>query len=176
MLRKTFCCFRYRTAWRELLHPLPVSARRDQWLKRDTVEINEGILRRPYYTIKSYAQPSFMDRDRLFSSSSDEEYDGNSSSSRHIPGCHDYSTPHHPSYTMVEQLKRRHATSLEKYRALRDELQFPGRTGPPSLPPPRSTHGREGKSYTEEYGGRLRPRYPQSWDTVPPHQPSASCP
>lgn len=183
MLQKTFIVFRYRTAWRELLHPLPVWARHDQWLKRDTVEMNEAILRRPYYTIKSYLQPAFVDREALFSSSSLEDNEDEGSSSRRSSTKEDYRTPHHPSYTMVEQLKHRHVTSPEMWNALRNTLTFPGQVGPPlPLPSQKGTLGGRGseerysRSYEDEYGGRLRPRYPQSWDTVPPHQPSTSRP
>jgi hypothetical protein len=43
---------RRRTAWRALLHPLPMNERRRQLLRRDVCERNEEILRRPYYTLR----------------------------------------------------------------------------------------------------------------------------
>jgi hypothetical protein len=55
MLRSTTLSLRRRTAWRDLLHPLPIAARQREWLKRDVVETNEEILRRPYYKFKSVA-------------------------------------------------------------------------------------------------------------------------
>lgn len=55
-MRGTSSLLRYRTAWRELLHPLSVQARQAQWLKRDTIEINEAILREPYYLLKPYSK------------------------------------------------------------------------------------------------------------------------
>lgn len=53
MLRATTLWARRKTPWRELLHPLPVRARQSLWMKRDRVEVNEAILRRPYYTLRS---------------------------------------------------------------------------------------------------------------------------
>eukprot|EP00758_Cryptobia_borreli_P003272 Tbor_TRINITY_DN3649_c0_g1::TRINITY_DN3649_c0_g1_i2::g.243::m.243 len=50
-MQRTICLLRHRTAWRELLHPLPNGHRRMQWLKRDRVELNEKVLRQPYYTL-----------------------------------------------------------------------------------------------------------------------------
>jgi hypothetical protein len=55
MFRASCLNLRKRTAWRELLHPLPIAARQRQWLKRDLVEVNEEILRRPFYKYKSVA-------------------------------------------------------------------------------------------------------------------------
>lgn len=52
MFKRTAADLRKRSAWRELINPLPLQARRNQWLKRDLVERNEEILRRPYYTLK----------------------------------------------------------------------------------------------------------------------------
>ena len=51
-MRSTAVVLRKRSAWRELLHALPISHREALWLKRDKVEMNEAVLRRPYYTLK----------------------------------------------------------------------------------------------------------------------------
>ncbi|KAG5487646.1 hypothetical protein GH5_08000 [Leishmania sp. Ghana 2012 LV757] len=153
MLRRSPVPRRYRTAWRELLHPLPVWARQQQWLKRDTVEMNEAILREPYYHIKSYAQPAAFIPPRV-SQSATREPDTQQSS----------------RYGVDRQLRGpRHAVSPMRLQELREQLQFVGHIGP-NLPP---TAG-AGPTYQDEYGTRLRPRYPESWDTVPPHQPSRS--
>ena len=53
MLQATSVRRRYCTPWRHMLHPLPPKHRRSQWLKRDLVEMNEAVLRRPYYVLKS---------------------------------------------------------------------------------------------------------------------------
>jgi hypothetical protein len=55
-MQSTRGLLRYRTAWRELLHPLSLHSRKSQWLKRDTVEINEAVLREPYYVLKPYSK------------------------------------------------------------------------------------------------------------------------
>ena len=44
---------RIHTKWRHLLHPLPNSVRKYEWFKRDAAEANEATLRRPYYVLKS---------------------------------------------------------------------------------------------------------------------------
>lgn len=151
MMKRTSIALRYRTAWRELLHPLPIGARHDQWLKRDTVEINEAILRQPYFTIKGYAQPAFVDKAAAFSDAS--------------VGVETMESPQNANYTVQQQLRApRHASSPARLRELREQLQFPSATGP--MP------ATDTVQYEEEYGARLRPRYPESWDTVPPHQPS----
>jgi hypothetical protein len=51
MLRRSTIGLRKRSAWRDLLHPLSPTARRSMWLKRDVVEQNEAVLRRPYYVL-----------------------------------------------------------------------------------------------------------------------------
>ncbi|CCW69093.1 unnamed protein product [Phytomonas sp. Hart1] len=162
MFRGSVKLLRYRTAWRELLHVLPVRARQDQWLKRDVVEINEAILRLPYYTLKTYARPSYVNRRDLLGSDvlgTTDDDDGGS--------------PQGGNYVLQEQLRRpRQATSPERMQELRDELQFPSAVGP--LPAVDGPNNRA--TYEEEYGSRLRPRYPESWDTVPPHQPSRVVP
>ncbi|ORC85074.1 uncharacterized protein TM35_000381490 [Trypanosoma theileri] len=150
MLRGSRTSHRYRTAWRELLHPLPIYARQAEWLKRDMVEMNESLLRQPYYTIKSYALPAAVGHLK-----------NNNNNSNNNSG--------------VEAIlkRQRHVRSVEELQKLRDQLQFPGAVGP-SPPQPLSTSTPMGirESYAETYGTRLRPRYPESWDTVPPHQPS----
>lgn len=151
MLKASLALQRYRTAWRELLHPLPVASRHDQWLKRDTIEMNEAILRRPYYTLKSYSQTAVVDRSSGALASSEPATS---------------SCTHDPCYTMIETLKKRHVRSAEQLLALRGLIQVPGAVGPP-LPPQK-----DNSTYVEEYGPRLRPRYPSSWDTVAPQQPS----
>lgn len=60
MLRRTAIAQRHRTAWRELLHPLPTGHRRSQWLLRDMTEQNEALLRTPYYHLKSVPSDHFM--------------------------------------------------------------------------------------------------------------------
>ncbi|KAG5487091.1 hypothetical protein LSCM1_07763 [Leishmania martiniquensis] len=153
MLRCSAVARRYRTAWRELLHPLPVWARKQQWLKRDTVEMNEAILREPYYRIKNYAQPAAFVPPYVSQSATREP-----------------DTPQSSRYGVDRQLRGpRRVVSPERLQELREQLQFVGRVGP-HLPP---AAGR-GRTYEDEYGARLRPRYPESWDTVPPHQPSRS--
>ncbi|CAJ1016635.1 hypothetical protein, conserved [Leishmania lindenbergi] len=153
MLRRSPVPRRYRTAWRELLHPLPVWARKQQWLKRDTVEMNEAILREPYYHIKTYAQPSAFVSPRV-SECATREPDTQQSS----------------RYGVDRQLRGpRRAVSPERLQELREQLQFGGAIGPHAPP----TAG-AGPTYQDEYGTRLHPRYPESWDTVPPHQPSRS--
>ncbi|RNF26015.1 uncharacterized protein Tco025E_01764 [Trypanosoma conorhini] len=149
LLRRTATALRYRTAWRELLHPLPVKARRAEWLKRDAVEQNEALLRRPYYTLKSYALPPVVGRQPPAAAAAAAA-----------------------SSAGVEDALRqpRRATSPERLQELREQLQFPGAVGPQLQAV--SSVGRPTESYTEAYGARLRPRYPESWDTVPPHQPS----
>lgn len=161
MWRPCSVLLRYRTAWRELLHPLPVPARHDQWLKRDTVEMNEALLRRPYYTIKSFHQSAYVQREELFQ-------EGSAGSSSRTSAA--ATSPQDPNYTMAQALRHRRVRSEAQRRALRDQLRFPGQVGPPT--PTEAATGQT--SYVEEYGARLRPRYPQSWDTVPPHQPSRS--
>lgn len=52
MLSATSLSLRKRTPWRELLHPLPIRARRYQWWRRDAVEQTEEILRRPFYKLR----------------------------------------------------------------------------------------------------------------------------
>eukprot|EP00796_Vickermania_ingenoplastis_P002084 gene2084-1265_t len=153
VMRSSRVLQRFRTAWRELLHPLPVKARQSQWLKRDTVEMNEALLRRPYYTLKSYQQPAYVRR---------EDLGGVTASA----SC----TVQDPDHTMIQALRTRHVTSPAQLQALRDQLRFPTGAGPP-LPPPQGAGGSTA-TYVDEYGPRLRPRYPQSWETVPPHQPS----
>ncbi|CCW61313.1 unnamed protein product [Phytomonas sp. EM1] len=161
MIRGSVFLLRYRTAWRELLHVLPIYARHDQWLKRDTVEMNEALLRLPYYTLKTYDRPSYVDRRNLFGSNVYGTVDD------------DRRSPQGSNYVMNEQLRApRHANSYERIQELRNELQFPSAVGPL----PVSEGQRRAVSYEEEYGSRLRPRYPQSWDTVPPHQPSRVVP
>ncbi|KPI83854.1 hypothetical protein ABL78_7104 [Leptomonas seymouri] len=150
MFQRTCSAYRYRTAWRELLHPLPVWARKAQWLKRDTVEINEAALREPYYRIKSYAQPAAYTAPRVSGSAAQES-----------------STHQSSRYSVEEQLRRpRQALSPERLQELREQLQLTDTCGPTL----RSSAA--GPAYSDEYGHRLRPRYPESWDTVPPHQPS----
>lgn len=163
MLRQTVCVLRYRTAWRELLHPLPIHERHSQWLKRDTVEINEAVLRQPYYVIKNYAQPSFVDRTAMNGYAEDHRGDGASSCS--AASVHDQ--------TMHATLRApRQATSPERLRELRDQLHIPPHAGPQPMNTHDETNRCVNADYASEYGSRLRPRYPQSWDTVPPHQPS----
>ncbi|KAK7198389.1 hypothetical protein NESM_000798300 [Novymonas esmeraldas] len=148
MLCRSSVLRRYRTAWRELLHPLPIWARKQQWLKRDTVEMNEAVLREPYYRIKTYAQPA------AFTSQRD-----------HASAVQEPDSPQSSRYGVERQLRSsRRAVSPERLQELREELRFSGAIGP--------SVAAAGQSYQEEYGTRLRPRYPQSWDTVPPHQPS----
>lgn len=155
MLRRTFCVHRYRTAWRELLHPLPLWARKSQWLKRDTVEMNEAVLREPYYRIKSFAQPA--------------AYAAPHADAAAAAAVREPNTEQSSTYGVDAQLRRpRHALSPERLQELRDELQFTSAVGPTLRSPA------AGPSYADEYGDRLRPRYPESWDTVPPHQPSSS--
>lgn len=150
MLQRTCCVFRYRTAWRELLHPLPVWARKGQWLKRDTVEMNEAVLREPYYRIKSFSQPAAYAAPHVSGSAVKEP-----------------ATEQSSHYSVAEQLRRpRQALSPERVQELRSQLQFTGMAGPTLRSPA------DGPAFTDEYGDRLRPRYPESWDTVPPHQPS----
>ena len=43
---------RRRTPWRELLHPLPLRARRYLWWRRDRCDHHEAILRQPYYKLQ----------------------------------------------------------------------------------------------------------------------------
>lgn len=62
MLQRSAIFCRHQTAWRELLHPLSIKQRRQQWLLRDQVELNEAVLREPYYHIKPYAK-EIMQRD-----------------------------------------------------------------------------------------------------------------
>nr|CCC91755.1 conserved hypothetical protein [Trypanosoma congolense IL3000] len=152
MLRHSVVPRRYRTAWRELLHPLPVYARKMEWLKRDAVEENEELLRRPYYTIKSYSLPPAVGRQESVYA----HYHGNSGAGMR-------------SSHSVDNIMRqpRHVKTPEQLQALRDRLRFTGATGP--MPQPAAAAA---QSYTDAYGARLRPRYPESWDTVPPHQPS----
>jgi len=161
MLCRSIRCFRYRTAWRELLHPLPVWAREDQWLKRDTVELNEAVLRQPYCTLKNHAQPTLVIREE-----DGLGMQGSSSSSSRAVNHTIARSQAHPQYTAQQQQRHRYVPSQQARAALRDQLVFPSVIGPPS--PADVNRG----AYTEEYGHRLRPRYPQSWDTVPPHQPS----
>lgn len=170
MLKATSLVLRNRTAWRELLHPLPVAARHDQWLKRDTVELNEAVLRRPYYSIKSChtilpdaarTTPQTAGRDHPSASSSSPLLSGEVNDAVFDPisgrGC-----------------TRRPLSSVmlpERLAALREQLNLSasGTRGPNPLP----VDGAPAKyAFTEEYGFRLRPRYPQSWDAVPPDQPS----
>ncbi|KAG5511450.1 hypothetical protein JKF63_07413 [Porcisia hertigi] len=154
MLRRSLVPRRYRTAWRELLHPLPVWARKQQWLKRDTVEMNEAILREPYYHIKSYAQPAAF-ASPLANEGATREPD----------------TPQSSRYAVDRQLRApRRAVSPERLQELREQLQFSSAIGPNVVP----LRSGAGPAYQDEYGTRLRPRYPESWDTVPPHQPSRS--
>lgn len=146
MLRCTPLVRRYRTAWRELLHPLPVWARKQQWLKRDTVEVNEAVLREPYYRIKSYAQPAAHPDEGEASALTEQS----------------------SNYAVARQLRApRQATSPARLQELREELAFSSTVGPQL-----ARAAGAGPTYEDEYGSRLRPRYPQSWDTVPPHQPS----
>lgn len=56
MLQSTGVLLRYRTPWRELLHPLSIRGRKVQWMKRDTIELNEAVLREPYYVLKPYSK------------------------------------------------------------------------------------------------------------------------
>lgn len=161
MLRQTLCACRYRTAWRELLHPLPIRTRHQQWLKRDTVEINEAILRQPYYTIKGYDTPSHVDRGTLFCCPAIAGEEVNRTGKEN--------STQSSSYAVKAQLQAaRHATSPERLQELRDQLQFSGSVGPM----PAMMSGITQKTFQEDFGERLRPRYPNSWDTVPPHQPS----
>ena len=51
-MRSTLVSLRKRSAWRELLHALPTAHRESLWLKRDKVEMNEAVLRRPYYSLR----------------------------------------------------------------------------------------------------------------------------
>ncbi|KAH9588782.1 hypothetical protein LSM04_007068 [Trypanosoma melophagium] len=157
MLQYSRTSHRYRTAWRELLHPLPVDARKMEWLKRDIVEMNESTLRRPYYTIKSYALPSAV----LNSNNSN----CNGKQMQEQQKCR-------LSCSGVEEILRRqrHVRSVEQLHKLRDQLQFPNAIGPNNIN--NNITGKVGESYSDTYGTRLRPRYPESWDTVPPHQPS----
>ncbi|RNE97584.1 hypothetical protein TraAM80_09249 [Trypanosoma rangeli] len=156
MLRRTATTLRYRTAWRELLHPLPVRARRAEWLKRDAVEQNEALLRRPYYTLKSYTLPPVVGQQPA-TSTTDARRRGAA-----------YCTSSDSVDDILRQPRR--VTSPERLKELREELQFPSAVGPQLEA--MSPTGRPTESYTEAYGSRLRPRYPESWDTVPPHQPS----
>jgi hypothetical protein len=55
MLTSTGIAMRRRSPWRELLHPLPVRARQYQWWRRDMCEVNEAMLRTPFYTLKPMA-------------------------------------------------------------------------------------------------------------------------
>ena len=59
-MQSSLVLLRKRTPWRELLHPLPSGHRKMLWLKRDKVEANEEILRRPYYTLKTTEDHSPM--------------------------------------------------------------------------------------------------------------------
>ncbi|KAF8303231.1 hypothetical protein TcYC6_0042420 [Trypanosoma cruzi] len=152
MLRRTATTLRYRTAWRELLHPLPVRARRAEWMKRDTVEQNEALLRRPYYTLKSYVLPPVVGKQPTTDTRRPGVYSSSSDSVQDV------------------LCQPRRATSPERLQELREQLQFPGTVGP--MPEIMSATGRPAESYTEAYGARLRPRYPESWETVPPHQSS----
>ncbi|CUG48861.1 Hypothetical protein, putative [Bodo saltans] len=107
-MRSSVTLFRNRTAWRELLHPLSIKGREAQWLKRDNVELNEAVLREPYYVLKPYSK--------------------------------------------AEQ---------QRDAALRSEMVIPGVAGPQveSSKVPETLYG-------------VRMRHPESWGTVPPHQPS----
>jgi ABC-type dipeptide/oligopeptide/nickel transport system ATPase component len=77
-------------------------------MKRDNVELNEAVLREPYYSLKPYSK--------------------------------------------VEQ---------QRDAALRSEMVFPDETGP-----------QQESSRVPEVLYGVRMRYPESWGTVPPHQPS----
>ncbi|KAG8348930.1 hypothetical protein ERJ75_000419300 [Trypanosoma vivax] len=146
MLKCSVARYRYRTAWRELLHPLPVRARQMEWLKRDAVEENEELLRRPYYTIKSFSLPPSIGRQNFI---------------REGVPCGSGLKSSHSVDSVLEQPRR--VKSPEELRALREKLKFPGAAGP-------MVGG--AMSFEDAYGTRLRPRYPESWETVPPHQPS----
>ena len=52
MFSQSSLLLRQRSPWRELLHPLPLRARRYLWWKRDRCDHNEAILRQPYYKLK----------------------------------------------------------------------------------------------------------------------------
>lgn len=58
MFSCTQLSFRRRTPWRELLHPLPLRARRYLWWKRDRCDHHEAILRQPYYKLKPITDTS----------------------------------------------------------------------------------------------------------------------
>ncbi|KPA73349.1 putative mitochondrial hypothetical protein [Leptomonas pyrrhocoris] len=151
MLQRTGGLHRYRTAWRELLHPLPTWARKAQWLKRDTVEMNEAVLREPYYRIKGYSQPAAYTAPRVSDSAVQEP-----------------STRQSSAFGVQEQLHRpRQALSPARLQELRSQLQFTAAAGPMLR-----NSAAPGPAFSDEYGNRLRPRYPESWDSVPPHQPS----
>lgn len=128
MLRKTAITQRFRTPWRELLHPLPIKHRRMQWLKRDLVEVNEAELRKPYYTLRSV--------DQEVSVSKVDKKTG-------------------------KQEKQTIKLSQAKLTELRQFITFPDEVGPQPADSkvPEKLHG-------------LKPRYPETWDAVPPMSPS----
>lgn len=109
--RVTSTLHRYRTAWRELLHPLPVKARKIQWLKRDKTEMNEALLRQPYYTIKTYNLPSYVNKAVMFGNIGAVSPDGYAGigMNDHVSDLYGMQRP---TYGMEMQLKAaRHATS-----------------------------------------------------------------
>ena len=128
MLRKTGVIQRFRTPWRELLHPLPPKHRRMQWLKRDLVEINEAELRKPYYTLRSMDQEVSVSKLDTTTGKAEKT-----------------------------KIKLSHAKLTE----LRQYITFPDEVGPQPATSkiPEKLHG-------------LKPRYPESWDTVAPMSPS----
>ncbi|CAD2222441.1 hypothetical protein AGDE_01784 [Angomonas deanei] len=168
MLRRTPTFARYQTAWRELLHPLPVKARQAQWLKRDQTEINQHLLKQPYYTIKSYSPPSGM----LFEHNIDKKNEYQVKGFEHAKFFEreeNRNSPQNSDFGVRRQLLApRHANSKQKLNELRESLQFSSSSSIHVGPQNNNIN-----HYKEEYGERVLPRYPESWETVPPHSPSA---
>lgn len=69
MLRATSLSLRYRNPWRNLLHPLPIFARKEQWRRRENCDMNEDMLRRPYYRLKAIDDDARAARDALVDAS-----------------------------------------------------------------------------------------------------------
>lgn len=61
MLRTSTVCLRRRSAWRDLLHPLSHKYRKQLWLHRDQTEMNEEVLRRPYYHLAPAEDPAAVE-------------------------------------------------------------------------------------------------------------------
>lgn len=178
-MKRTFLSLRNRTAWRELLHPLPIAARHSQWLKRDTVEMNEAVLRKPYYKIKSthtMLPGTTVVASSSLSTNSNNDNDAATAFGHPVTGGH--------ASRMTTTTTAANAMLPERLAALREQMNLSasGKSGPQFFNKNGDNSNSSGGSgggdstgrfaFSEEYGARLRPRYPQSWDTVPPNQPS----